>query len=162
MLQLRRLHYSTRAAAAVQLFDCCCHARAGTSSCFASCRITKNMTFTGVGKQESVGSHLVVKNAKISSKIHISLSICSQGWRKRTKSDQRLRTYEKKCQWSTVKDNIIPASGRPQKHTGEHVSRRKRTAEAVSSMDTIASAQSRWGRDNKPTYTPQLLRMRKI
>ena len=25
-------------------------------------------------------------------------------------------------------DNIIPASGRPQKHTGEHVSRRKRTA----------------------------------
>ena len=76
-----------------QLFDCCCHARAGTSSCFASCRITKkNMTFTGVGKQESVGSHLVVKNAKISSKIHISLSICSHRWRRRTTSDQRLRT----------------------------------------------------------------------
>ena len=37
---------------------------------------------------------------------------------------------KKKCQWSTVKDKIIPASGRPQKHTGEHVSRRKRTAEA--------------------------------
>ena len=34
------------------------------------------------------------------------------------------------AQWSTVKDNNIPASGRPQKHTGEHVSRRKRTAEA--------------------------------
>ena len=69
---------------------------------------------------------------------------------------------KEKCQWSAVIDNIIPASGRPQKHTGEHVSRRKRTAEAVRSLDIIASAQSRWGRDNKPTYTPQLLRMRKI
>ena len=33
-----------------QLFDCCCHARAGTSSCFASCRITKNYDFYGSWK----------------------------------------------------------------------------------------------------------------
>ena len=54
------------------------------------------MTFTGVEKHESVGSHLVVKNAKISSKIHILLSIYSHRWRRRTKSDQRMRTYERK------------------------------------------------------------------
>ena len=100
------------------------------------------MTFTGVGKQESVGSHLVVKNPKITSKIHISVSTYSHRWRKRTKPDERLRTYEKKCQWSTVKDNIIPSSGRQQKHTGEHVSRRKRTAEAVRSLVAFAPGQS--------------------
>ena len=54
------------------------------------------MTFTGVGKQESVGSHLVVKNPKITSKIRMSVSTYSHRWRKRTKTDQRLRTYEKK------------------------------------------------------------------
>ena len=46
---------------------------------------------------KSVGSHLVVKNPKITSKIRMSVSTYSHRWRKRTKTDHRLRVPMNKC-----------------------------------------------------------------
>ena len=65
------------------------------------------MTFTGVEEHESVGSNLAVKNAKISSKIHIAPSICSHRWRIRTKTEKQLRAYARICHWSILEDGII-------------------------------------------------------
>ena len=80
----------------------------------------------------STRSHSVKKRQAV---VSVATSSCASARKDGENEPNQINgcvPMKEKCQWSAVIDNIIPASGRPQKHTGEHVSRRKRTAEAVS------------------------------